>query len=119
MADPRLFSVERINFHGMNTWVVSTLHIRKTALMTFIIPLDPQQNVFKKKKKKLHYTRGITPNRVKSDGANFRGLAPGQHSSEETSQRWRAVDDTVFNLTDLGIEPHTSRIDGNVSTAEL
>ena len=26
---------------------------------------------------------------------HLRGLAPGQHSSEETSQRWRAVDNTV------------------------
>ena len=34
------------------------------------------------------------------------GLAPGQHSSEETSQRWR-----VSNLTDPGVEPQTSCID--------
>ena len=27
--------------------------------------------------------------------ARLRGLAPAQHSSEETSQRWRAVGDTV------------------------
>ena len=43
----------------------------------------------------LHYTRGITPKRVTSGGAHLRGLAPGLHSSEETSQRWRAVGDTV------------------------
>ena len=28
-------------------------------------------------------------------GPNFRGLAPGLHSSEETSQRWQAVGVTV------------------------
>ena len=47
------------------------------------------------KKSNLHYTRRITPKRVTSCGAHFRGLAPGQHSSEETSQRWRVVGDTV------------------------
>ena len=46
-------------------------------------------------KSNLHYTRRITPKRVTSCGAHFRGLAPGQHSSEETSQRWRVVGDTV------------------------
>ena len=48
-----------------------------------------------KSKSNLHYTRRITPKRVTSCGAHFRGLAPGQHSSEETSQRWRVVGDTV------------------------
>ena len=43
----------------------------------------------------LHYTRGITPMRVTSSGAHLRGLAPGLLSSEETSQRWRTVGDTV------------------------
>ena len=33
--------------------------------------------------------RAITPKRVTSGGIRLRGLAPGQHSSEETSQRWR------------------------------
>ena len=43
----------------------------------------------------LHYTRRITPKRVTSCGAHLCGLAPGQHSSEETSQRWRVVGDIV------------------------
>ena len=47
------------------------------------------------KKSNLHYTRGITPKRVTSGGAHLRGLAPGLHSSEGTSQRWRAVGVTV------------------------
>ena len=46
-------------------------------------------------KSNLHYTRRITPKRVTSGGAHLRGLAPGLHSSEETSQRLRAVGDTV------------------------
>ena len=37
--------------------------------------------------KNLHYTRDITPKRVTSDGIHLCGLAPGQHSSEETSKR--------------------------------
>ena len=44
-------------------------------------------------KKKFYYTRDITPKRVTSGEAHLRGLAPGQHSSEETLQRWRAVGD--------------------------
>ena len=46
-------------------------------------------------KSNLHYTRGITPKRVTSGGAHLRGLASGQHSTKEMSQRWRAVGDTV------------------------
>ena len=36
-------------------------------------------------KSNLQYTRDITPKRVTSGGAHLSGLAPGQHSSEETS----------------------------------
>ena len=43
------------------------------------------------------------------------GLAPGQHSSEETWQRWRAVDDTVFDLSGQGIKPRTFRAKSDVS----
>ena len=39
----------------------------------------------------LHYTRAKTPKRVTSGGTHYCGLAPGQHSFEETSQRRRAV----------------------------
>ena len=46
-------------------------------------------------KSNLHYTHRIKPKRVTSCGANLRGLAPGQHSFEETSQRWRVVGNTV------------------------
>ena len=38
-------------------------------------------------KSKLHYTRGIMLKRVTSGGAHLRGLALGEHSFEETSQR--------------------------------
>ena len=58
-------------------------------------------------KPNLHYTRGITPKRVTSGGVRLRGLAPGQHSSEETMQRWRAVGNTVSGLTVPGIKPQT------------
>ena len=36
-----------------------------------------------------HYVRHITPKRVTSGGIHLRDSASGQHSSEETSQRWR------------------------------
>ena len=54
-----------------------------------------------------HYTRGITPKRVTSDGIHLHDLAPGLHSSEETSQWWRVVGDNVSDLTGLGIAPKT------------
>ena len=47
------------------------------------------------KKSNLRYTRRNTPKRVTSGGAHFRGAASGPRSSEQTSQRWRAVGDTV------------------------
>ena len=59
-------------------------------------------------KKNFPHFYGITPKRVTSGGAHLRGLAPGQHSSEETSQRWRADIDTVFRLTRPGIKLKTS-----------
>ena len=65
-------------------------------------------------KSNLHYTRVILIKRVTSGGVHLRSLAPGQHSFEETSQRWRAVGDTVSNLIDPGIEPTTSRADSDV-----
>ena len=37
----------------------------------------------------------ITPKRVTSGEGHLRCLPPGLHSSKETSQRWRAVGDTV------------------------
>ena len=43
-------------------------------------------------------------NVVASGRARPRGLAPGQRSSKETSQRLRAVGYTVSDLTGLGIE---------------
>ena len=49
----------------------------------------------------------------------LRSLAPGQHSSEKTSQRLRSVGDTVSDLTDPGFKPQTSRADINVVATEL
>ena len=70
-------------------------------------------------KSNVHYTRGITPKRVTSGGAHLCGLAPGLHSSEETSQRWRAVGDTVADLTGPRIEPQTSRSESVRLATEL
>ena len=65
-------------------------------------------------KSNLHSTRGITPKRVASREAHLRGLGPRQHSFEETSQRWQAVEDTVPDLTCPRVEPQTSRTDSDV-----
>ena len=66
--------------------------------------LEPHADRINKSKSN-HYTRGITRKHVTSSGAHPRCLAPGLHSSEVTSQRWRAVSDTVPDLIGLGIEP--------------
>ena len=62
-----------------------------------------------KSKSDLHYTRDIAPKRVTCDGAHLRSLAPGKRSSEETSQQWRIVGDTVSNLTYPRIKPMITR----------
>ena len=49
--------------------------------------------------------------RVTNGEAHLRGLVPEHHWSEETSQRWQAIGDSVFNLTGLAIEPQTFRTD--------
>ena len=53
-------------------------------------------------------------NVVASGGAGPRGLAPGQRSSKETSQRLGAVGYTVSDLTGLGIKSQTFRIDSEI-----
>ena len=56
----------------------------------------------------------VAPKRVTGGGGHLSGLAPGQHSSEEISQRWRAVGNTVYDLTGPGMEPQTSSADSDV-----
>ena len=46
----------------------------------------------------------ITPKRINA-GADLLVLVPGRRSSEETSQRWRAIGYTVSDYTGPGIEP--------------
>ena len=55
------------------------------------------------KQSKLHYTRGITPERM-SGGAHIRSLAPGLQSSEEASQRRRPCTESNPDL------PHRQRV---------
>ena len=57
------------------------------------------------KKSNLYYIRGITLKRITSAGAHLRDLTPGQHSFEETLQRWRAVGDIVSDLIGPRSEP--------------
>ena len=57
--------------------------------------------------------------RVTSGGVRPRNLKSRQHSSEEASQRRRAVGDTVSDFTDPGFEPQIFYTDSNVLTTEL
>ena len=65
-------------------------------------------------KTNLHHTRSITPMRVTSSEVHLRGLASGQHSFNEISQRWRAAGDTVLDLTSLGTKPQTSHTNNDI-----
>ena len=56
--------------------------------------------------------------RVTSVGIHLHGLTPDHYSSEEAPQRWRAVDDAAFNLTDPRFEPQASRTDSKIITTE-
>ena len=64
-----------------------------------------------RKNSNFYYTYGITPKRVTSGGAHLRGLAPGQYSFEETSERWRVIGDTASDLPGPGNRTPTSRTD--------
>ena len=65
-------------------------------------------------KRNLQYSRGIAPMCVTRGEAHLLDLETGQHSSEETTQRWRAVGDTVPNMTGPAIKLRTSRTDSHV-----
>ena len=70
-------------------------------------------------KPNLDRTRVITPKRVSRGEVHLRGLAPRQHLSEETLQRWRTIGNTVSELNDPGFEPQTSRTGNNIFTTDL
>ena len=91
-------------------WNVNTRLIRHTGMK---FPRTPKIWLVRNKKSNLHYTRDITPKLVSSGGVHLRGLAAGQHSSEETSPQWRAVGDTVSNLTAPRIEHMAYRANSN------
>ena len=88
LSDGFISPLELITFDVYNGWLLT-----QKAQAHFAVHLN--------KKSKLDYTRGSTPKRVTSGRAHLRGLAPGLHSSEETSQRWRHCAD----WTGLGIKP--------------
>ena len=118
-GDPHYRSLDgrRFDFQGIcsYTFIATTEEAEKCHLYPFLIEVG----YFLFQKSNLHYTRGITPKRVTSGGAHLSGLAPGQHSSEDTSQRRRAVICTGSDLTDPGIEGRTYRTDGDAFRTEL
>ena len=78
-------------------------------------PLKPHADRVNKSKSNLHYARGITPKCVTSGVAHLRCFGRGQHSFEETSQRWRHCAD----FTGPVIEPQTSRTNSVRLTTKL
>ena len=68
-------------------------------------------------KSNLHYTRGNTSERVTSGEVHLRGLAPGQHSSEEVSQQWQVGDCVRFDRPET--EPQTTRTRAMRLTTQL
>ena len=56
-------------------------------------------------KKNLHYTCGITPKCVASDGTHLRGLAPGQPAPTKHHSGGEPFGDSVSDQTGPGIEP--------------
>ena len=69
------------------------MHINMTSYdQSEALIIDTITEIFKSNH---HYTGGITSKRVTCRAIHLRDLVSGQHSSEETSQRWRAVGDTV------------------------
>ena len=68
----------------------------------------------------LHYRllAVLRQNRITSGVVHLRGLAPGHHSSLETSRRRRAVGTGVYDWTSPGIEPRTSSTDNDVLANE-
>ena len=83
-------------------------------------PLEPLVDRENISKSNHYYTRGITPKCITRGGTHLRCFAPEQHSSEETSQRWRAVGETACGrLTEPEIETQISRTDSVRLTTEL
>ena len=87
--------------HGYNV-VCCLLNFATFAILqTFIFFLLCGQEL----KSNLHYTRGITPKRVRNGGAPLLSLTPYQHSFEEISQRWQVVDDLWLIRPGRGSNP--------------
>ena len=74
------------------------------------VTMAAHKHFFNKFESNLCYTHFITLAVVPKRGNEWRDptpwfIAPGQHSSEKTLQRWRAVGYSAFDLTGVGIEP--------------
>ena len=83
-----------------------------------------QKHFFHKIESNLRYTRFITLAVVPKRGNEWRGpttllIAPVQHSSEETLQRWPAVGYNASDSTGLGIEPQIFRVDSDIFNTTL
>ena len=82
------------------------------------VTMAAHKHFFYKIESNLHYTRFILPV-VPKRGNEWQGptprlIAPGQRSSEETLQRWRAVGYGASDLIGLRIEPQIFRIDRDI-----
>ena len=79
---------------------------------------NPVKNVSSKKIKFSLYSRYYPEACNERQGPSPR-VSAWVLSSEETSQRRRAVGDTVSDLTDPGFKPQITRTDNNVLATEL
>ena len=57
------------------------------------------------KKNQIFIILAVLRRSITSGEAHLRGLAPGQHNSEEPSKLWRAVGDSMSDLTDQEFKP--------------
>ena len=120
--------ISRDNILGVAGWKMVATPQKQMLNKFWIIFQDLRSTLFSISKKKIYstlvtipsdatallYSRYYTLKRVTSGRAHLRGLTPEQHSSEERSQRWRAVGNTLFHLIGPGIEAKTSRTDRHV-----
>ena len=102
--------------HEEKLWRLFYLPLEKIRfLLGFLcIPWSTLTFCFKFSKSNLYDNCVITPEACNEN--HLCGIAPGQHSCEETSQWWWAISDTVTDLTGQEIEPQTSCTNSDVLT---
>ena len=94
---------------GQVNYIGRTFNSKITAIIKLSLACTslPPKSLRKSQQNHCDHHVGITPKRVTSDGAHLRHYASGQRSFEEALQLWRAVGDTVPDLTGRETESKT------------